>query len=111
MTNKLKKLEQNYLYFTLTESITKDNPNLILIIEDKVKYNTKQLIITNSDLSTNPKFNKYSIELVNKIDEDLENFKIYLKEEEYNYYVWECDTLTINKTTDNIIEKGYLYIK
>lgn len=110
MTNKLINLSQNFLYFTVTESITKDNPFIILQIENKVNYATKELDITNADLSVNPKINKYLIELVTKTDEDLSAFKIHLKDYEYNYYIWECDSATINKETDKIIEKGLIYI-
>lgn len=112
MTIILRKTQLNNVVFTLNESVTLDSPSFILEIESKVDYSNK-LMWLNNDVSLNvERYNEYIIEMVDKIDEDLENMKVYLNEGEYNFYVWETESINLSKEDAfSIIESGRIKIK
>lgn len=110
MTNYITKNDWSEIKFTLNESITISNPVFMLQIESKVDYTTKDLLLDDDYSWNTDRFNEYMIEEVPLVDEDLLNLKVNLELGQYNFYVWQCATASINTTTDNIIESGQIRV-
>lgn len=111
MTINLIKNQLNIVMFTLNESITLENPSFILQIESKVDFSSKVMWLLNDVTLNSARYNEYIIEMVDKIDENLSNMKIYLEEGTYNFYVWQTDSIVLNTNNAlNIIESGKLIV-
>lgn len=111
MTIYINKNQSNICAFTLNENTNEFASYYILELESKVDYMTK-LMLLKTDMSINRiRYNKYLIQEVELINEDLMNQKINLTDSEYNYRVWESSTnvLDIN-LFDNIIESGLVKV-
>ena len=85
-------------------------PRYILQLESKATDKSK-LLWLNVDISVNTnRINKFMIEEVPLIDEDLDNQKVHLDIDTYNYYVWETYGDVLDITLSNkVIESGILH--
>lgn len=112
MTIYIDKNDSNTCIFTLNESVTISNPNFILQIESKVNLKSK-IMWLNNDISLNPmRYNEFIINEVNKIDEDLEDMKVFLNEPSYNWYVWQTESTNLSLSdATSIIESGKIIVK
>ena len=111
MTIFIDKDTSNTCFFTLNESTTITGVRYILEIESKAT-NQSKIMWLNDDVSTNvERYNKYIIQEVPEIDEDLEDQKINLIIGGHNFYVWqtESDILDIS-FAQNIIESGWIHV-
>lgn len=112
MTIYIKKLSTNECVFTLNESI--NSGGLYIIMELKYKEDRSvKLLRLNDDFSTKYwRYNQYFIEEVAKIDEDLEDQKIYLEIGSYDFYVWGTESTEFNLDGDKVLlESGILRVE